>query len=395
MSEKATNPALTDHSRRYFIKASSICFGSLIIRKSLPVNAFSLDRFNKNLRPTDKPIQAFCIDYNWGPGGAHGFAKPGLWADADPEAQIKWYADLGCNTIQTFAVSCNGFAWYKNGIIPEQPGLKYDFLTEMVKAGRKKNMKIFGYFCVGANNKWEIDHPDLCYQMDGQQIPFTTQYIDYLCASIEDAITKTDMDGFMLDWFYNPGGGGNPLPSLRWMPCEQVMYKELMNQPFPGKDKITPEVELDFRRKAIDRFWTQIRAVTKKTKPACIIWLTAYDVNSKEYTGTKLLKEVDWLMNEAGDISSTKGMGELTRRGTKLITCLANWNKQDPKLVVPAAIKAGVGLYGFAKPATDSLLPPPIAYYLSKSIDILKGDELNIAVLARVYNNLPFDYVTP
>lgn len=32
----------------------------------------------------EKPVQAFCIDYNWGPGGAHGFAKPGLWADADP-----------------------------------------------------------------------------------------------------------------------------------------------------------------------------------------------------------------------------------------------------------------------------------------------------------------------
>lgn len=76
------------------------------------------------------PIQAFCIDYNWGPGGAHGFAKPGLWADADPIEQVKWYKDMGCNTIQTFAVSCNGYAWYKNGIIPEQPGLKDGYLLE-------------------------------------------------------------------------------------------------------------------------------------------------------------------------------------------------------------------------------------------------------------------------
>ncbi len=392
MSEKETNAALAGNSRRDFIKTSSICFGSLIIRKSLPVSPFSFERFNKNLRTTDEPVQAFCIDYNWGPGGAHGFAKPGLWADADPEKQIKWYADMGCNTIQTFAVSCNGFAWYKNGIIPEQPGLKYDFLTEMVETGHKKNMKIFGYFCVGANNKWEQDHPDLCYQMDGQQIPFTTQYIDYFCASIEDAIKKTNIDGFMLDWFYNPGGGSDPLPALRWMACEQVMYKELMNQPFPGKNKVTPEVELDFRRKAINRFWKRIRAVTKKTKPGCIIWLTAYDVTSKEYTGTKLLKEVDWLMNEAGDIARTRAMQGLTGSETKLITCLANWNKQDPRQIVPAAIKANVGLYGFTKPGIGSLMPP-IAYYLSESIDKFKGDEQNIAVLARVYNNLPFDYV--
>ena len=391
MQEKKMNAALADNSRRYFIKTSAICLGAVVIG-GLPVSAIPLEIFHKNEPYREKPIQAFCIDYNWGPGGAHGFAKPGLWADADPEEQIKWYADMGCNTIQTFGVSCNGYAWYKNGIIPEQPGLKYDYLTEMVKIGRRRNIKIFGYFCVGANNKWEEDHPDLCYQMDGQQIPFTTQYIEYLCASIEDAIKKTDVDGIMLDWFYNPGGGKDPLPSLRWMPCEQIMYKELMNQPFPGKDKITPEIELDFRRKAIDRLWRKIRTITKKTKPDCIIWLTAYEVNSKEYTGTKLLNEVDWLMNEAGDISRTKAMKRLVRSDTKLITCLANWNQQDPAAIVPAAIKEKVGLYGFTKPVVGSMMPP-VDYYLSKSIDSLKGDERNIAVLARAYNNLPLDYV--
>jgi hypothetical protein len=30
---------------------------------------------------------------------------------------------------QSFAVSCNGYAWYKNGIVPEQPGLKHNFLS--------------------------------------------------------------------------------------------------------------------------------------------------------------------------------------------------------------------------------------------------------------------------
>lgn len=35
----------------------------------------------------------------------------------------------------------------------------------------------------------------------------------------------------------------------------------------------------------------------------------------------------------------------------------------------------------------------PVNYYLSKSHDSYEGDELNIAVLARTYNNLPFDYV--
>ncbi|MDR1053155.1 MAG: family 10 glycosylhydrolase [Planctomycetaceae bacterium] len=343
----------------------------------------------------DEAIRAYCIDYNWGKGGAHGFAKAGLWADAEPEKHVQWFADLGCNVIQTFAVSCNGYAWYKNGVVPEQPGLKHDFLTEIVKLGRQKNMKVFGYFCVGANNKWEKDHPELCYQMNGQQIPLTQTYLDYLCASIEDAVKKTDMDGFMLDWFYNPGGGKNPLPKLRWLPCEQKMYQELMGEDFPSKEKITPDIELVFRRKSIERAWQQIKTAAKRAKPNCIIWLTAYEVDSKEYAGHALLNEVDWLMNEAGDTKRTLAMKELSNPKTKLITCLANWNKQNPLEVVPAAIKQNVGIYGFTKPAVGGTLPPPISHYLSKPVSNFKGDDLNIAVLARIFNNLPIDYVTP
>jgi hypothetical protein len=340
----------------------------------------------------DAPIKAYDIDFNWGEGGAHGFARPGLWADANPKDHLDWYAALGCNVIQSFAVSCNGYAWYKNGFVPEQPGLKFDFLTEQVRLARERNMKVIGYFCVGANNKWETDHPDLCYQMNGEQIPLTATYLDYLCASIDDAIRKTDIDGIMLDWFYSPGGGRDPLPPFRWLPCEQEMYAELMGENFPGKEHLTSGNELAFRRKAIGRAWKRIKETTKRAKPDCIIWLTAYEVESKEYEGNDLLKEVDWLMNEAGDVERTEAMRRLVGEHTKLITCLANWNGQNPVEIVPAAIRQGVGLYGFTKPAAGSLMPP-VDYYLSKSIDSLQGDELNIAILARTYNNLPLDYV--
>jgi hypothetical protein len=62
-------------------------------------------------------IRAYNIDYNWDQNGGYinSFAKPGLWADADPEELMEWYEDLGCNAVHSFAVSCNGYAWYKNG----------------------------------------------------------------------------------------------------------------------------------------------------------------------------------------------------------------------------------------------------------------------------------------
>jgi hypothetical protein len=77
---------------------------------------------------------------------------------------------------------------------------------------------------------------------------------------------------------------------------------------------------------------------------------------------------------------------------TSMVTCLANWNGQDAAIVIPDAIKKGTGLYGFTKPVEGSFMPP-VSYYLSVHPDSLKGDTRNIALLARSYNNLPFDYV--
>jgi len=344
-------------------------------------------------KESEQPIKAYDIDFNWGEGGPNGFAAPGLWADANPADHVNWYADLGCNVIQSFAVSCNGYAWYKDGIVPEQPGLKYDFLTEQVKLAHQKNMKVFGYFCAGSNTRWGLEHPGLSYGIPSNpHIPYTSTYIDFLCASIRDAIKKTNMDGVFIDWLWNPGATMEPYPPLKWLDCEKMMYRELMKRPFPGKEKITPEVELQFRRKAIDRCWKKIRATVKKTKPDCIIWLTSCQLTSRDIAGSDMLKQVDWVLNEAGDIATTESVRKMLGPHTRLVTCLANWNGQDPAKVIPAAIKAKVGLYGFTKPVSGSLMPP-VDYYLSKPVDSLQGVERNIAVLARAYKNLSIDYV--
>jgi hypothetical protein len=348
----------------------------------------------------DTPLRAYCIDFNWGavPGdfvqpGVCSFARPGLWADADPAEHVEWYAELGCNVIQSFAVSCNGYAWYKNGIVPEQPGLKHDFLTEQVRLAHRRHMLVIGYFCAGANTKWGREHPDLSYGISSMpHIPYTNAYLDYLCASISDAVRKTGIDGIMIDWLWNPGATMEPYPPLRWLPCEQTMFRELMGQPFPGKENIAPGVELQFRRKAIDRCWRRIRAAVKQVKPNCIIWLTSCQLTSRDIAGSAMLKEVDWVLNEAGDVATTESVRSMLGRHTRLLTCLANWNRQDPTKVVPAALDAHVGLYGFTKPVRGSLLPP-VSYYLSRPVDSFQGDEKNVAVLARVFHNLPLSYV--
>jgi len=343
--------------------------------------------------PLPEAIKSYNIDFNWGEGGPNAFAAPGLWADANPQEHIKWYEDLGCNVVQTFAVSCNGYAWYKNGIIPEQPGLKHDFLTEMVELGHQRNMKIFGYFCAGANTKWGTDHPELSYGAPSSpHIPFTTRYLDYLCASIKDAIEKTGMDGFMIDWIWNPGAALEPYPPLKWLACEQEMYVELMNRPFPGVKSMTPELEQEFRRKAIARCWRRVYDTAKATNPQCLIWVTCCQVTSQDLVGSDMFREADILMNEEGDISHVEGIRSIVGEHTRLMTCLASWNHQDPATIIPQAINAHIGLFGFTKPQINSLLPP-VSLYLSKPVNEFERDNRNIAFFARIYNNLDLDYV--
>lgn len=389
MKKRFDLPA-NDASRRHFLKLSAMGAGALAIN-----NVFSATLPNRLpvSSAANDPIRSFNIDFNWGEGGPNQFARPGQYANADPAEHIKWYKDLGCNVIQTFAVSCNGYAWYKNGVVPEQPGLKHDFLPEMVRLGHQENMKVFGYFCIGANTRWGLNHPELSYGIPAvPHIPFTTAYLNYLGAAIEDAVRKTNMDGFMIDWLWNPGATLEPYPPLKWLECEQVMFRELMNSPFPGIDKITPDIERAFRRKAIARCWKTIRESAKKANPDCIIWLTCCQVTSKDVIGSDMFKEVDWLMNEAGDLKSIREVQKMVGAHTRLITCLADWNQQDAMDLVPSAMAAGIGLFGYTQPTLASILPP-VDMYLTRPVTEYQKDSKNIASLARVYNGLPLSYV--
>lgn len=354
----------------------------------------------------DDSIKAFCIDLNWRPKAdsrsTHGnaFAEPGAWANLDPDQHVKWLKDLGCNTIQSFAVSCNGYAWYKEGVVPEQPGLTYDFLTDLVKSGHSNGMRVFGYFCVGSNEKWGLDHPELSYGTPHQpHIPYTLEYLDYLGASIRDAIQKTDMDGFMVDWVWNPTAAVcGPAREQKWLECEQQMYVELMDKPFPGKDSVTSRELLEYKRRAIDRCWKTIYEAAKTTKPDCIIWLSCSQLENPEITNSAMLKQVDWLQNEAGDKESIafvrSQIGEHTRLLTTLSTTFLARKNLKAEDIVAYALKDDIGIYCYTGFSSYDQFFKPIDHYLSRPLSEFKtGKENNIALLARIFRGLSPDYV--
>lgn len=335
-------------------------------------------------------IKSYCIDFNWALGRRAGFASPGTWAEADPKEHVTWYKAIGANVIQTFAVSCNGYAWYKSDVIPAQPGLKHDFLTEVVKLGHAEGMKVMGYFCIGANTRWGSEHPELSYGAPSScHIPYTDEYLAYLSTAITDALKTTGMDGFMIDWVWMPN---RKATEGKWLEAEKKLYEQLMGEAFPGEDKLTKEQDLAYGQKAIDRCWKAIRKAAKAVNPSCIIWLTTNSVNSPLVKGSAMYKEVDWLMGEAGRLDEILALRSLVGEHTRLITCMSDFGGGDPSKTVPEGLEAGVGLYGYAKPSNrggtidlDKIFPMQVSQ--------LVGNQKRIAVLARAYRGASIESV--
>jgi hypothetical protein len=339
-----------------------------------------------------KDIKAYCLDFNWAASGRKRkpFAAPGTWAGANPAEHVAWYKAMGANVIQTFCVSTNGYAWYKNGFVPEQPGLKHDFLPEVVKLGHQEGMLVFGYFCVSANPVWGTAHPDQSYGTPTTyHIPYTDEYLAYLSSSISDAVRKTGIDGIMLDWLWMPNRSST---EGKWLDSETKLYTQLMGEPFPGEDQLSKEQDLAYSRKAIDRCWKVIHKAAKGANPDCIIWLTSNQIKHPHVINSDMYKEADWLMNESGDKRSIDAVKAMVGPHTRLITCLARWNGKDATQVVPEALAAGIGLYGFTVPRTGGGIVP-LEEILSRPVSELNGDDRNIAVLARAFHGASIESV--
>ena len=393
-------------SRRLFLQSAIAGVGAIIVGSSCSqTEAPSTDQ-PARVRIPDR-LKAFCVDFNWQPfdwtaeeqgDWPNRFAKPGVWADASPKEHVAWYKALGVNVMQTFAVSCNGYAWYKGGKIPPQPGLKHDFLTESVKLGHEQGLLVMGYYCIGSNTRWGMDNPDLNYGTPStQHIPFTNQYLDFLAASIKEAIELTDLDGFMIDWVWNPNKN---LRKDGWIDAEKKLYEQLMNKPFPASGAPSEDELVAYERTAIDRCWSRIHEATKTAKPECIIWLSIGDPSRPEIAGSNMLKEVDWAMNENANTELLNAAKANKGADIRLLQCLVGWKKHDAREFLSDPANQKMDFYGFAQPRRNSL-PLPVEDSLANPVDSFSGkdryaiNDKNTATLARFYNGLAFDAVVP
>jgi len=363
------NPrSAADHrlsSRRQFLTSTAAATSLLAAPTLLTCGGAVAKAAEPVAQPHRKVVKAFCIDFNW---GDHGAAEPGLYAQADPQEHVRWYQDLGANVIQTFCVSYNGYAWYPSNVAPVTPGLKHpNFLGEMVERGHQAGMKVMGYYTLGANPYWEARHPELVHheESDFIKIPFTLEYLDYFCRSVEDTLKQVEIDGFMVDWV-------RPAQHKNWLPCEQEMYRQLLGEKFPTSGAPPRDVILEFDKRAVERAWRHLKWTVHGTRKV-IIWTNHpfLDVEKPLWEGHPLLKEVDWVLNESPEASWLDWLRARVGPETLIVQNLCGWEGHDANLWRKIDTQT-YGLYGFAKADAETTLPTEKIPANIKNIKLLR-----------------------
>ena len=307
----------------------------------------------------DSIVKVFCIDFNWSGKGYTGLALPGDYSSAKPEVHLKWYKDHNVNTIQSFCVSHNGYAWYDSEIAPKVPGLEGDFLTELVELGHGEGMLVMGYFSPACNVYWLENHPKEVYDNGTMfHIIYTKKYLEYLGSVIYEAVTHTGIDGFMIDAIFS--SPMNERAPVAWMDCEKEMYAELFGTEFPGTCNITPEINEEFKRRATLRCWDTIYSAAKRADPECIVWLTCHDLDHPQTRDSHIYKEADWLQNESSDPAYLEKVREMVGPQTTLIQCVVGWESHNAGDLFGNSSIGKRGFYGFAWPLLDTTLPPAV-----------------------------------
>lgn len=303
------------------------------------------------------------------------FASPGLYGHADARRHVAWYGDLGVNTIQSFFVSHNGYAWYPSDWAPRTPGLVGNFMGELTHCGHEVGLRVMGYFSPGANGDWAVRHPELSHRptWDRWHIPFTMPYLDYLGRLVEEALRQVPADGFMVDLLWNV--------EPTWMDCEREMFRELMGESLPGGVIPDADTVLHFNRRATERAWERIRDAAKSVNPACLIWLSVNNMHNAQLATTRVPHEADWLMNEHSDMEAGLAMARrLAGPRTRLVQCVCGWEgptAHDAERLL-AAVPPDVGLYGFAQPDPVTTVPPEDGSVSAR----------NIAAIRRAFRSL-------
>ncbi len=176
---------------------------------------------------------------------------------------------------------------------------------------------------------------------------------------------QVSIDGFMIDWV-------RPTQHKSWLECEKRMYQELLGEKFPRSGQPARESLLEFDRRALDRAWRHIRWTVHGTRRV-IIWTNHPFVDEERdlWAGHRLLKEVDWVLNESPEPKWLDWLRQHVGPDTLIVQNLCGWEGHDANLWKSIDTRR-FGLYGFAKADPQTTLPTDKVPVNIKNIRLLR-----------------------
>jgi hypothetical protein len=174
------------------------------------------------------------------------------------------------------------------------------------------------------------------------------------------------------------------------MECEKRLFTDLTGARFPASGTPSAEDVLAYERRAIDRCWSRIKQARNNANPRCILWLSCSQLSHPTVTDSKLLRECDWVMNEAPQRGLLESARRMVGPNARLIQNVVGWADHDARGFLADPANRTLDFYGFAEPR-DSSLPLPVEQYLAQPVESFAGrdrmavNDRNIAAAIRFY----------
>lgn len=215
---------------------------------------------------------------------------PDVGSDFDPEEFARMLQEAHVDSINVFSKCHHGYCYYPTKVGQPHPSLKRDLLGEMVEALHKHGIRCIAYTTVVWDELAASTHPEW-RQVDQEgkligRAPLESrgwqylclnaqEYLDYVCAQVEEVLTLYEVDGIWYDIIVQHPSG------CFCHNCQKSMRAKGLRID-SKEDRLTHNLEVE--RQAMKRLYDTVKA---KRPDALVVFNTRMRLQRNPQKGIK------------------------------------------------------------------------------------------------------------
>jgi hypothetical protein len=179
--------------------------------------------------------------------------------------------EANLDSIVVFAKDMHGYFYYPTKLGIVHPGLSFDLLGEQIKACRKRNIKVYAYYCSTWDHNLAFSHPEWnMVKSDGTnylpkagEIPGWTalclgnkDFVDLIARHVREYVAKYDIDGAWFDMSF---------PKAPECYCSECLRQIKAG----GKDPYNKDVQREHQNNNFISYHRRMKELVNSIKPGC------------------------------------------------------------------------------------------------------------------------------